>query len=664
MTLGYMGKILMVDLSSREICEEIIPDGVYEQYLSGIGLAACILYNRIPAGANPLGPDNILGFVSGLLTGTGSLFSGRWMVVGKSPLTGGWGDANCGGSFSPAIKRCGYDGIFFRGISDTPVYLLVKNGRAELRDASHLWGKDTVEAEEALITESGTQARVAVIGPAGEGLSLISGISNDRGRFAARSGLGAVMGSKKLKAVVLDGKKRIAVHNQEEIKRLSQHCNWWVQFQPPFLSGTLAAYLGLIMRVLPVQMATDGLLYKIMLRKWGTGGMNQISVETGDAPIKNWKGSSADWGIDKSLSANPDAIRQFEKVKYHCYSCPLGCGGICTTTGKYKETHKPEYETVLALGGLCMNEDLESIFYLNELLNRAGMDTISAGGTVAFALECYEAGILTKEDTDGLELTWGNTQAIVALIEKMVRREGIGDILADGSRIAARKIGKGASAYAIHAGGQELPMHDGRNDPGFNIHYSVEATPGRHTIGSQLWWYEMYQLWKKVKGLPRPKLFYHKDKKYAGDEEKAVVAAACSKYMNIANGAGLCKFGLFIGAKRIPVFDWLNATTGWNRTPEEYMEIGERIQTTKQLFNVKHGVDPKSFKVNDRVLGRPPQKEGANRGRTMDIEKMMAGYWSQFGWNPETGRPDPERQYEICMSPSCVIPRSESDEES
>jgi len=361
----------------------------------------------------------------------------------------------------------------------------------------------------------------------------------------------------------------------------------------------------------------------------------------GDAPIKNWKGSSADWGIEKSLSVNPDAIRQSEKVKYHCYSCPLGCGGICATKGKYKETHKPEYESVLALGGLCMNRDPDSLFYLNELLNRAGMDTISAGGTAAFAIECYEAGILTKEDTDGLELTWGNTPAIVSLIEKMVRREGIGDILADGSKAAARRIGKDAGRSAVHAGGQELPMHDGRNDPGFNLHYSVEATPGRHTMGAQLY-YEMFQLWKKVTGLPRAEFLYFKDRKYEADEKKAIKAAACSKFMNVVNGAGVCLFGTFLGAKRIPVFDWLNAAAGWNKTPEEYMEIGGRIQTLKQLFNIKHGIDPKSFKVNDRVIGRPPQKEGANRDRAADIEKMMAGYWAQFGWNQETGRPDPE----------------------
>lgn len=639
---GYMGKVLWVDLSKGEIREEKIPDQIYEHHLSGIGLAAFLLYDRIPAGADPLGPDNILGFVSGLLTGTGALFSGRWMVAGKSALTGTWGDANCGGNFSPAIKRCGYDGIFFTGISVKPVYLHVGHYGAKLCDASHLWGKDAVETEETLIRERGDKARVACIGTAGEKLSLISGICNDRGRLAARSGLGAVMGSKRLKAVVLEGKRRIAVHDRDEMKRLNAQCNRWVQWQPPFLSGPMTAYMGALMRILPTQMAMDGLLYKILLRKWGTGSLNQASVEMGDSPVKNWKGSNVDFNPDRSLPTNPDEVIKTERVKYHCYSCPLGCGGICTMNGKYGETHKPEYETALALGGLCMNNDLESLFYMNEVLNRAGMDTISAGGTAAFAIECYEKGILTKADTDGLELTWGNSKAIVSLIEKMVRREGIGDLLADGSKVAAARIGRGASEFAIQAGGQELAMHDGRNDPGFNLHYSAEPVPGRHTVGSQLY-YEMFQLWKRVKGLPRPRFLYFKERKYAADEDKAVMAAACSKFMNVANGAGMCLFGLFMGTRRTPTFDWLNAAAGWRRRPEEYMEIGERIQTLKQLFNFKHGVDPRSFKVSDRVLGRPAQSEGANRGRTMDLEKMRGDYWRRLGWDAETGRPIPSR---------------------
>jgi aldehyde:ferredoxin oxidoreductase len=634
---GFMGKILRVDLGTREIREETLPDEAYERHLAGQGLAARLLAEEIPAGADPLGSGNVLAFAAGVLTGTGSLFSGRWTVAGKSPLTGGWGDANAGGTFAPAIKRCGFDAILFRGISAEPVYLFVRNGRAELRDAADLWGRDTADAEEALTARHGPGARVAAIGPAGEKRSLISGISNDRGRIAARSGLGAVMGAKKLKALVLDGALRIPVHDRSEMKRLSEACNRWVRFQPPFLPGPAAAYVGSLMRILPMQMAQDGLLYKILLKKWGTVSMNQMSVEMGDAPVKNWLGNSADWPPKKSRSVNPDAVIAREERKYHCYSCPLGCGGICRT-GQSAETHKPEYETVLALGALCMNGDFDSICHLNERLNRAGMDTISAGGTVAFAIECYERGLLTKADTDGLELTWGNTAAVVALVEKMIAREGIGDLLADGTRIAAKRIGADAEPLAVHAGGQELPMHDGRNDPGYALHYAVEATPGRHTIGSQMY-YEMFQLWKKAKALPSPSPLYFKAQKYDPSPEKAVMAASCTRYMNVANGAGLCIFGLFLGANRIPVFDWLNAATGWRRSPEEYLAIGGEIQTVKQRFNIAHGIDPASVSPPGRALGRPPQREGANRGRTVEIERMRSDYWREFGWDPQTGRP-------------------------
>jgi aldehyde:ferredoxin oxidoreductase len=640
---GCMEKVLWVDLSRKEMHEEIIPESTYRTYLSGIGLAACLLYDRIPAMADPLGPDNVLGFLSGLLTGTGSLFAGRWMVVGKSPLTGTWGDANCGGNFSPAIKRCGYDGIFFYGVSDKPVYFCVDKGRAELRDAGKFWGKDTSETEKLLKKEPGCKnARIACIGPAGEKLSLISGISNDSGRMAARSGLGAVMGSKKLKAVVLNGARRIEAYNAAEIKALSRKCSDSVQFMPPFPPAFVLAQFGAVLRALPAQPRTEALffntIYKIMLKKWGTSSLNQILIEIGDAPIKNWKGSNEDFGPEKSNHLNPDVFSDCVIVKYHCYACPLGCGGIYTKPGTREAVHKPEYETVLALGGLCMNDDPDSIFKMNDLLNRAGMDTISAGGAVAFAIECYEQGLLSRKDTGGLDLRWGNSDAILALVDQMIKREGLGDVLADGVKIAAEKIQKGSEKFAIHAGGQELAMHDGRYDPGFAVHNSVEATPGRHTIGSQLY-YELFQLWEKVEGLPEPDFIYLKRSKYRPDREKAIASAACSKFMNIMNGAGTCLYGAMLGAETFPLFDWLNAATGWEKTPAAYMEIGERIQTRKQMFNIKQGIHPADIRMTDRALGRPPLEKGANKGRSIPIEKMVSDYWKVFEWDPQTGEP-------------------------
>jgi len=639
MRKGYMGKIMMVDLCSGKIEIETISHTVYQFFLSGMGLAAHVLFHRIPAKADPLGPDNVLGFVSGLLTGTGSLFTGRWMVTGKSPLTNGWGEANCGGNFSPAIKRCGVDGIFFKGISPKPVYLYVDDTTAELRDAADIWGKDAVETETILIDSNESRnTRVACIGQAGEKLSLISGVSTDKGRMAARSGLGAVMGSKKLKALVLAGTQRIRTHKPDEIKRLSRICNKWVQFQPPFIPGILTAFIGTLLRVMPWTVAQDGLLYKILLRKWGTVSMNQAGVEMGDAPIKNWKGTSKDWGFFKSLSSNPDVFTKKEVVKYPCYSCPLGCGGICQTKGQFSRTHKPEYETVLSLGGLVMNQDVEGIFYLNELLNRAGMDSISAGHTVAFAFECFEKGSLTTADTEGKELKWGDPDAVKYLIERMIERQGIGDILADGVKLAAERIGRDSDQLAMHAGGQEPAMHDSRNDPGFALHYSVEPSPGRHTNGAWLY-YEMYQLWKTVKKVPRVSYIFRKSSKYKKDINHARKGKANSEYLNVMNGSGVCQFGSFLGSRRIRIFDWLNAATGWHFSPEQYMKIGNNIQQLKQAFNIKHGILPKNNKVSDRLLGIPVQTKGANKGCQVDIDALMEDYWQLFGWDKETGVP-------------------------
>jgi len=635
-----MGKIMYVDLSQGSIRIEQIPDHTYETVLSGVGLALHLLYERIPPGADPLGPENVLGFVSGLLTGTGSLFTGRWMVAGKSPLTGGWGDANCGGNFSPAIKRCGVDGIFFTGISPRPVYLWADKGRAELRDAAALWGCDTYETEARLRQQNGDRhLRVACIGPAGEHQSLIAGIANDGGRMAARSGLGAVMGAKRLKAVALGGGQRIPVHDRETVKTLSRKCNEAVQFHPPFLNGILMAYTGSLMRLLPMQMAFDGMLYKLMLDKYGTASLNQILVEVGDTPIKNWKGSNEDFPRERSAHLSPEVFTDTVVVKYHCYSCPLGCGGLMAKNSPWPGAHKPEYESVMALGGLLLNDDAESIYKLNDMLNRAGMDTISAGATVAFAMECFEKGLLSRNDVEGLDLSWGNSGAIIALVEKMIRREGIGDLLADGTRVAARKIGRQSDQLAMQAGGQELGMHDGRYDPGFALHYSVEPTPGRHTIGSQMY-YEMFRLWERIPDLPDVDLLYSKASKYDLQEEKITAAAACSRFMNILNGSGTCLFGAFLGVERLPLFEWLNAATGWRRSPADYMNVGERIQNLKQAFNIRHGIEPKSFQANPRTLGRPPQESGANAGRSIAIEAMMRAYWQHFGWDPRTGKPE------------------------
>ncbi len=639
---AYMGKVLWVDLSSRTFTEETIEDTVYRKYLSGIGLAAYLLYDKIPIDADPLGPENVLGFVSGLLTGTPSLFSGRWMAVGKSPLTGTWGDANCGGYLSLSIKKCGYDGIFFTGSADQPIYLLIGPGGPELRDAEDLWGKDCVETESLLRERHGEHRTpgVACIGPAGENCSLIAGISHDHGRMAARSGLGAVMGSKRLKAIVLTGAQPVHVFDPMRMRDLGKKPGKLAQFKIPLQSWAMSL-LGKILRNPWVSMRMDGVLYLGILRKWGTVGLNQTSVEWGDAPIKNWCGTYEDFSNNHSKKVSPAVIASWEKRKYHCLACPLGCGGTMRANGEVPVSHKPEYETTLAFSGMVLNGDWHSVMLINDLLNRAGMDSISAGGTVAAAIEWFEKGLITTDETDGLELTWGNTEAIISLIRKMIAREGIGNLLADGARMAMVNLQIDDSEAAITAGGSELAMHDPRLDPGFGLHASVEPTPGRHTTGAFIY-YDMYRLWTKIPGLPKPPLFYGKKEGFRPSLESAEKSVAMSNYTNFYNGLGICMFGTLLGADRLPLFEWANAATGWDLTPEEYLQAGQRIQTLRQMFNVRQGIHPAAIKVSPRALGIPPLTSGPHKGLQVDLETMRTNYWTQIGWDPASGVPKKE----------------------
>jgi len=644
---AYTGKILSIDLRTRKSQIEAVPDQVYEQFLSGLGLGVYYLYQHIPAKCDPLGPENILGFVSGLLTGTGSLMTGRWLAVCKSPLTGGWGDSNCGGTLSPAIKRCGYDAIFIHGKAQKPVYLFIDDDMVEIKDARSLWGKDAIESEELLMaeySEKGKKPSVAVIGEAGEKLSLISGINNAGGRIAARSGVGAVMGSKYLKALVLRGSQPIRAHDPKRMKELSKHFTQRIRAQKlqNLVAGSMFPILGKVLLSGSLTKRIDGMLYASMLKKWGTDIGNTMGMLAGDNPIKNWKGSAKDFNHRAYHHLNPDLISKREIRKYSCYSCAIGCGGICQykdpESGEIKEVHKPEYESVNALGGLLLNDDLDSIFVINDLLNRAGMDTISAGSTIAFALECYEKGILTRVDTNGLELKWGDAFAIKELVKRMIQREGIGDILADGTAKAAKKIGKGAEAYAIQAGGQEPGMHDSRLDPQMGLQYSVDPTPGRHTIGSGLY-YNMMQLWRFSNKAPKQPLLYPRKREFQATEENAQISVLSSCIKMVLDGAGGCLFALISGLHNWQLFEYLNAATGWEKTPDEYLDIGKRIQTLRQMFNIREGIDPHHNTLNQRALGNPPLKEGPLKNKNIPIKQMQKLHWKAFGWDESTGVP-------------------------
>jgi len=570
-----MGKILNVDLSKGELKDEALDDKLCEDFVGGYGIGARLIYSRQKAGVDPLGPENTLGFMTSPLTGTGIPFSSRYgVMVGRSPLTKGWGDANSGGDFGPFLKFAGYDGVFITGASDKPVYLLVKDGEAELKDASHLWGKDAVETEDTIKAEHGKDVKVACIGPSGEKLSLISGIINDRGRAAGRSGVGAVMGSKKLKAIAVTGSAKIPMADPEGVQAYTKEI---IQGFGPMVESW---------------------------RSMGTAAMTADSALNGDSPVKNWGGIGAkDFPNAENLSGE-NAIANLDK-HHGCYRCPVACSGYMKEgTGEYKYpagVKRPEYETLSSFGSLCLNDNLESIVVVNDICNRYGLDTISAGTVIAFATECYENGIITKDDTDGIELTWGNHQALVAMTEKMAKREGLGDILADGVKIAAEKIGNGAEQYAIHIGGQELGMHDPKfippflkdNPPPDAARFKMDATPGRHTQGF---------------GPP-----------------------GFNNHLN--NIMGLCLFGFLAGWTSDIHAKSMKLVTGQDRQLYEWFPVAERAINLRQAINIREGVNPINWPVHPRIIGDPPQTEGPLTGISAPIEDQINTNLDALGWD-------------------------------
>ena len=610
MTGGYAGKIGFVDLTTDEITIETLDEKLARDFIGGQGIGARILFERQKKGVDPLGPESYLGFTTGPLTGTKVPTGGRYMAVCKSPLTGGWGDANSGGFFGAELKAAGWDAIFVSGSSATPKFIAIADESIEIKDATDLWGLDTVETEQA-IRKAGQdkKIRVACIGPASEKISLISGIVNDSGRVAARSGVGAVMGAKKLKAVAVRGTAKVSIADKDALDRLRKD----------FIKE---------MRDMP------GMPEALM--KHGTCGFTTSLVSSGATPIKNWAltGERAFANLEKI--ADGDTVIQYQTRKYACANCPIACGGIFNvTSGKYPvgETHKPEYETIGAFGTMCMCDDLESIIKLNDMCNRSGLDTISAGTALAFAMECFENGIITASDTDGIELTWGNAEAMITMVDKMAAREGFGDILADGVKIAADRIGNGAEEFAIHVGGQEPGLHNALFLPSRGTGFVCDPTPGRHTAAPMA----------RIDGgpaqfAPYPELKIEQFEKYAYSG-KGPMSATASSYLQVGASAGICLMPMmFFG--NYPLVDFLSAATGWDLDVAEVLTTGARIQTLRQSFNVREGIRSSDVRLPDRMLGRPPQANGPVAGVTIDVDSLAREYRQAMGWDAESSIPD------------------------
>ncbi|MBY9004414.1 MAG: aldehyde ferredoxin oxidoreductase family protein [Candidatus Lokiarchaeota archaeon] len=593
MSNGYMGKILWIDLSTEKFEEEELSEEIYRQYIGGYGLATKIIYEKMPAKTDPLSPEAIFGFFPGLLTGTAAPLTGRFMVAGKSPLTGTWGDSNCGGYFGPEIKECGYDAILIKGKSDSPKCITILENNKQIIDASDLWGLDVVQTEDKLKEKYGN-VQIASIGQAGENLSLISGIVNDKARIAGRSGFGAVMGSKKLKAIVLKGEKKIEVADK---KALIQHTKDYNEGINNATAGGIEGYKTL-----------------------GTTMGNEILFQIGDTPCKNWGGIKEDFPPEKLSKITGVEIDKYKQKPYGCFSCPVRCGAIMKVPEvNLEETHRPEYETCASFGHLLLNDDLMSIFKANDLCNRAGIDTISAGATIAFAIECYENNLISKDETDGLELTWGNSESIITLLNKIINREGIGDLLADGSKRAAEKLGKG-SEYAMHSMGQELGMHSPQYYKNMATTFAFDPTPGRHTTAS-LDFFIMGPIIKPnglFEGITLPRKF-----KRPGDE-RSEAEKIFHSIMQFTHSLGLCEFAYVF--QKYPLLELIKAVVGWDLNIDEAIETGQRIQTLRQSFTLREGIDIIKNRIPERTT-------------SVNYLEDYEGYCEKIGWNPDNAYP-------------------------
>ncbi|MEL7649508.1 MAG: aldehyde ferredoxin oxidoreductase family protein [Sedimentibacter sp.] len=610
---GYAGKMLFVDLGTGILTEEPLTIEMAKNYLSGYGIGAKIMLDRMKANADPLGPDNILGFTTGVLNGTSAAIGGRYTVVCKSPVSNTFNDANSGGDFGAELKKAGFDAVFFTGISQKPTYLYINDGKAELKDATHLWGQDCKEIWDSIKEETGeSKVKIAAIGPAGENLSMYACIINDGFRAAGRGGCGTVMGSKKLKAIAVKGTGKIEVADKEKLKSLNKELLF-------ALKGSEKTPLG---------------PYIKNFRAYGTGCDNRQSALGGDSPVKNWSGVGiTDFGEE---NANKVDISTFDEKynikKYACNSCILGCGAIYeVNSGKWPigATERPEYETFAAFGINCLNSDVEAIFKCNEICNRAGMDVISAGSTIAWAMECYEHGVLTAEELDGIKPTWGNAEAIVELTEKIAKNDGCGKFLSLGQKGAAEKLGKGFEFLTV-CKGIEPAMHDGRRPTalGYSRMYQFDPTPGRHVKGGAKT--------KPIDDLKYKTMDISKIEKFSDMPNIARVA-----YQEMMNAAGVCMF-----SNMVYPGNWMNeaisAVTGFEIYPSKSFYMGLRFFMLRHGFNIREGFLRKDFDMSPRLLGQPPLPCGPNGGVVVDNKLMGDLFFEGLGCDVETGVPSRE----------------------
>ncbi|MFC1591494.1 aldehyde ferredoxin oxidoreductase family protein [Thermodesulfobacteriota bacterium] len=608
---GLMGKILRVNLTEGSIAEEKIGQEDARKFVGGVGLASKYLYDEVPKGADPLGPENKLIFMTGPLTGTACPSAGRYSVVSKSPLTGAWAQANSGGFWAVDFKKSGYDGIIFEGASAKPVYLVCTDEKVELRDAAGLWGLKVPETTTAIQQELGEQYKVACIGPAGEKQGLMACIMNDVHRAAGRCGLGAVMGSKNLKAIAVRGSRTVEIAEPQQFRDVSKK---------------------------QYQLIGDSML-KVGLETHGTNLLLDMVNVRGGLPTRNFQEGMFE-PVEKVNG--PALTENILKDRVACYACPIACGRVSKIkegTWAGREGEGPEYESVVLLGSSCGVDDLNAITAANFLCNEYGLDTISVGGTIAFAMECYEKGLLTDADTGGLALKFGDADLLVKLTEMIALREGVGDLLSHGSRYVARKLGGGAETFAMHVKGLELPAYDSRAAKITGLGYAVASRGGDHMTGY-------------IQGptfIDTPFLVVDDSKiedLYAPQPKDARVLRDLEDALTMFDVTGTCKFmGLMLDAHEW--VDLIASVTGWQFDVDDFRKTGERVVNLSRAFNMREGLSRADDTLPARLLAEPMPGGPASGHMVEQLDTMLDQYYTERGWDLASGRPTSEKLQEL-----------------
>ncbi len=613
MSYGFMGQLLRVDLNDHKIAVEEINQRWVKQFLGGAGLATKYLYEEVAGGIDPLGPENKLIFMTGPLTGTASASASRYSVVAKSPQTNLWGQANSGGSFGPTLKKSGYDGIIFEGISPHPVILQIIDGEAELIDASDLWGKTVPETEDTLQERTSHKLTVAAIGPAGENMVTYAAIMNNKHRAAGRCGLGAVMGSKNLKAVACAGAQPIQLADKSNFHEAATR-----QFS-----------------------LVDESILKVGFDSFGTNMLADFVNVRGGYPTRNWQ-----QGVFEEVDQiNAQAIMDTVFVEgTHCFACPITCGrGTEIKQGKWKgdKGEGPEYESTNTLGSMCGVSDLNAITKANYLCNEYGLDTISTGATIAFAMECFEKGILTKELTGGLEINFGDGDLLVELVEKIAKRDGVGDLLAQGSRVTAQILRQGSEKFAMQVKGLELPAYDSRAAKITGLGYVTANRGGDHMTGyiQGPTFIDIPFLIVEDSSIRNP---------FMANPEEAQVLVDMENALAVLDAFGGCKFmGMLLPADEL--IDLFVYATGYTFTIEDFRKAGERIYNLSRAYCVREGLTREDDILPERLMS-VPLPDGPAEGMVNNpemLELMKDAYYDFRGWDRTTGIPTKEKLQEL-----------------